>query len=85
MSRLALDSRMSRSQPAGAGGSDRAESSAASRRFTRASGANSLLRVGGLYKLESMVGFCDHRLDKRTRNPPCFSGAFVRNTPVVKG
>jgi hypothetical protein len=25
---------------------------------------NSLLRVSGLYKLETMVGFYDHRLDK---------------------
>jgi len=71
--------------PAGAGGSDRAESSGAGRQFTLTSASNSLLRVGGLYKLESMVWFCDHHLDKRSRNPPCFSGAFVRKTPVVKG
>ena len=61
------------------------ESSGAARRIRPAGAANSLLRVGGLYKLEAMVGFYDHRLDKRIRNPACLSGAFERKTPVVKG
>lgn len=53
-------------RPAGDGDDGFAESGDADGRFEVLSATNSLLRVNGLYKLESMVGFCDHRLDKRS-------------------
>jgi hypothetical protein len=55
-----------RRRPGREGDDGFAESADSDGRFEVLSATNSLLRVNGLYKLESMVGFCDHRLDKRS-------------------